>query len=200
MDNSGHDPNGPAATVDPAGPDNIVPYTGEMQRALLDLDAWVAHGNPPAATSSYHITADDQVALAPAAAQRGGVQPAVTLTAQARDARSTGGQSTVDGTTTLGGSITVRAGEPVTFTASAQAPAGSGKITAVQWDYAGDGSFTASQRPSRIFAAITAVGQHAFTQPGTYYVYVRFAAQQDGNPDTPYGQVQNLAGIRVIVR
>ena len=38
------------------------------------------------------------------------------------------------------------------------------------------------------------------TTPGTYYVYARVTSQRDGDPDAPYGQVQNLAGIRVVVR
>jgi len=200
MDNADHDPTGPAATTNPAGPDNIVPYTGEMQQALLDLDAWVARGIAPPATSDYRITTDDQVALAPAAARRHGVQPVVTLTARAPGARSTRGHRTVDGTTTLGGSITVRPGEKVTFTVRAQDPAGAGKITLIQWDYTGSSSFAVSRQPRRIAPAISADGSYTFSKPGTYYVYVRVTSQQDGNPGTPYGQVQNLAGIRVIVR
>jgi hypothetical protein len=188
MDNADHDPPGPAATPDPAGPDHIVSYTGELQQALLELDAWVGHGIQPPATSGYHITADDQVQLAGTAGQRHGVQPVVTLTAHARGAQS------------ADGSVTVRTGEAVTFTVRATDPQGAGKITRIEWDYTGAGSFPVSQQPSGIATAISANGTYTFTKPGTYYVYVRVTSQHDGNPNAPYGQVQNLAGIRVIVQ
>jgi hypothetical protein len=188
MDNADHDPPGPAATTDPAGPDNIVSYTGELQQALLDLDAWVARGDQPPATSGYHISPDNQVQLAATPEQRHGVQPVVTLTADARGAEP------------AAGSITVRAGQPVTFTAAAADPRDAGAITRVEWDYTGAGAFPVSQRPRHVAAVIRADGRYTFTRPGTYYAYVRVTSQQDGSPDAPYGQVQNLAGIRVIVR
>jgi hypothetical protein len=188
MDNADHDPPGPAATSHPAGPAHIVSYTGELQQALLDLDSWVTHGAQPPATSGYRITADDQVQVAPTAEQRHGVQPVLTLTAHAH-----GDQSAE-------GSVTAHAGEAVTFTVRATDPQGAGKITRIEWDYTGAGSFPVSQQPSRIAAVVSATGTYTFPTPGTYYVYVRVTSQQDGNPDTPYGQVQNLAGIQVIVR
>jgi hypothetical protein len=188
MDNADHDPPGPAATTNPAGPDRIVSYTGELQQALLDLDAWVTHGAQPPATSGYRITADDQVQLAPAAEQRHGVQPVLALSAHAR------GDQSAEGT------VTVRAGEAVTFTVRATEPRGAGKITRIEWDFTGAGSFPVSQLPGRIATVVSADGTYTFAKPGTYYVYVRVTSQQDGNPETPFGQVQNLAGIQVIVR
>jgi hypothetical protein len=41
---------------------------------------------------------------------------------------------------------------------------------------------------------------HAFVRPGTYFPVIRVTAQRDGDADTPFGLVQNLASMRVIVR
>ncbi len=130
MDNADHDPNGPAATTAADAIDHIVGYTGEMQQALLDLDAWVAHGLRPPASTNYRIDADDQVQLAPTANQRQGVQPVVTLPASAGWHSSRGDR------------IDVAAGQTVTFTVNAQVPPRAGKIVKVDWDFEGTGSFS----------------------------------------------------------
>jgi hypothetical protein len=40
---------------------------------------------------------------------------------------------------------------------------------------------------------------YKFTQPGTYFVTVRVASQRNGDTNTPYGLIQNLAQVRVVV-
>lgn len=187
MDNADHDPNGPAATTAADAADHIVSYTGEMQQALLDLDAWVAHGIQPPASTNYSINGDDQVQLAAAATQRHGVQPVVTLSA------------TAGGRCSQGQRIYVAAGQPVTFTVNAQAPPGAGKIVKVEWDFQGTGSFTVTSQLTRIGPQVRLHQTYTFTKPGTYFPVVLVMSQRHGNTTTPYGLIQNLAGIRVIV-
>jgi PKD domain len=109
QDNADHsEPRPPGAEA------HIVDYFGVVEQALLDLDDWVAEGIPPSATSSYEITDDHQVVL-PDTADRGGVQPVVTLTAEGEN--------------------------PVTFSLTAEAPPGTGEIVRVEWDFEGTGDF-----------------------------------------------------------
>ncbi len=133
MDNADHDPTGPAATNATAAADHIVSYTGELQQALLDLDAWVARGVQAPASTNYRIDASDQVQLPAHAEQRHGVQPVVTLSAGGRAG------------TRPGQTIDVAAGQTVTFSMKAQVPRGTGKVVRVDWDFEGRGSFAAER-------------------------------------------------------
>jgi hypothetical protein len=185
MDNADHDPNGPAATNAADAADLIVSYLGEVEQALLDLDAWVAKGIQPPASSNYFIDSDDQVQLPATAAQRRGVQPTVTLSAK--------------GTGAPGTSIDVATGQPVTFSVKAQVPPGTGKIVSVQWDFLGDGTYPDSTPLTHIGPVVNLRTSYTFTQPGTYFVTVRVASQRNGDTNTPYGLIQNLAQVRVVV-
>lgn len=168
--------------------DHIVGYLGEVQQALLDLDAWVVKGTPPPATTHYHIDADNQVQLAATAYQRHGVQPVVTLTATA-EAHMSPGQR-----------VNVLAGRPVTFSAKAQTPPMAGQIVNVEWDFEGVGSFTKGKRTIRIDDEVSLNEKYIFKKPGTYFPVVRVTSQRNGDPGTPFGQIQNLASVRVVVR
>jgi PKD domain len=185
MDNADHDPNGPAATNAADAADHIVSYLGEVEQALLDLDAWVSQGVQPPASSNYSINSDDQVQLPATPAQRRGVQPVVTLSAKGHGAP--------------GESIDVAAGQPVTFSVKAQVPPGTGKIVEVQWDFLGADSYPVSSQLSHIGPVVNVKAPYTFTQPGTYYPTVRVASQQTGDTTTPFGLIQNLARVRVVV-
>jgi hypothetical protein len=111
----------PAATDAANAADHIVSYLGEVEQALLDLDAWVAKGIRPPASTNCSIDSDDQVQLPATASQRNGVRPVVTLSAKGK-----GGP---------GQSIDVAAGQQVTFSVKAQVPPGAGKIVQVEWDF-----------------------------------------------------------------
>jgi hypothetical protein len=185
MDNADHDPNGPDATDAANAADHIVSYLGELQQALLDLDAWVASGIQPPASTSYSIDTDDQVQLPPTASQRNGVQPTVTLSAKGR-----GGP---------GESIDVATGQPVTFSVKAQVPPGTGQIVHVQWDFRGAGSYPVSSPLTHTGPVVNLKATYTFTQPGTYFPVVRVASQRDGNSTTPFGLIQNLARVRIVV-
>jgi hypothetical protein len=186
MDNADHDPKGPAATHAADAANHIVSYTGEMQQALLDLDGWIAHGQQPPTSTSYRISADSQVQLPATAKQRRGLQPVVTLSASA-------------GAGTPASVIIVGAGQPVTFSVSAEVPFGTGKIVRVEWDYAGSGTFNVRRPLTSISSTVSSSETHTFTRPGTYFPVVRVASHRNGDTTTPYGLIQNLASVRVVV-
>jgi hypothetical protein len=180
-DNADHDPLGPGAMTAPHAAAHIVSYLGEMQQALLDLDAWVADGVPPAASTTYSVDANDQVHV-PGTAARHGVQPVATLTAS--------GSSD--------GRVDVAAGQSVAFSLDAAAPAGTGKIVRVEWDFEGQGTYPVSaQFP--VAREVHLGATHTFAHPGTYFAVARVTSQREGSRTTPFTLVQNLARIRVVV-
>jgi hypothetical protein len=192
MDNADHGPDiagisaGVAFEHSAHVADHIVSYLGEVQQALLDLDAWVDRGIPPAWSTNYRIDSDDQVQLAPAAELRGGIQPIVTLgVGRTSDASSH--------PTAL-----VKKGTDIIFWAKAQTPPSAGMIVKVEWDFEGDGHFT--PQPVSIGHESAFKEVHRFIRPGTYFPVVRVTAQRDGDANTPFGLVQNLASMRVTVR
>lgn len=190
MDNADHDPGGPADTTAPNAVDHIVSYTGEMQQALLDLDAWVSKGISAPASTNYTMDYNaDQAVLPSDAKSRGGVQPAVTLTVEGRT------------------KIDVSAGKTVTFSVRAQEPPknAGGRINLVEWDFQGTGTFSPGTPISIPTNDLHQTATYTFTQPGTYFPVVRITSQSSnyqpkGATSLPYGQVLNLAGARVIVK
>ena len=117
---------------------------------------------------------------------RGGIQPIVTLGA--------GGTSDASAHPTA----EVKKGTDVTLWAKAQTRPSAGKIVKVEWDFEGDGHFTAG--PVSIGQEVALKEVHRFVHPGTYFPVVRVTAQRDGDANKPFGLVQNIASMRLIVR
>jgi hypothetical protein len=185
MENADHTP-----PKDTAAQAHIVAYTGEMEQALLDLDAWVADETAPPSTSAYEVTDENQVIL-PADADRGGLQPVADLAVTATDDCDEVAEAGSD-------SVDVATGEPVTLRMTASVPADAGAIVRVEWDPDGDGEFDAAA-PDGVADGATACRGHTYDEPGTYLAVARVTAQRAGDPDSPYGLVQNLAHVRVTV-
>jgi hypothetical protein len=188
MDNADHDPNGPAVTTAPHAAAHIVSYVGEFQQALLDLDAWVAHGRAPAPTSTYTVDANTQVHVPTASDQRGGLQPIVTLSARS---------CALGQCVTSDSRIDVKAGQPVRFSIAARTQLGTSSIVRTEWDFNGLGTYPVqsplAQPRGVVFQGMT----YTFMKPGTYFPVVRVSAQRD--PHGRYGVIQNLARVRVVV-
>src|SRR5437764_4979161 len=134
------------------------------------------------------MVGDNQVQLAGTASQRHGVQPVVTVSAGS-NARGLTAQK-----------VEIVSGRPVTFIARAQAPPSAGKIVKVEWDYEGTGSFKEVERLSHIAESVSMRAKHTFTIPGTYFPVVRVTSQRNGDASTPFGLIQNLASVRVLVQ
>jgi hypothetical protein len=188
MDNADHDPGGPADTTNPLGPSHIVSYTGELQQALLDLDAWVLEGARPPASTQYTVTKDDAIQVAPTAGQRKGLQPVLNLSVR----KASGGPAST-------GRIDVAAGRTVTFTLKGATPPGAGKIVKVDWNFKGLGNATTQSPLARTAGSVQMQASFTYNEKGTYFPYVIVASQQNGNGSTPFTLVQNLIRIRVVV-
>ncbi|MEV5827668.1 hypothetical protein AB0L25_19065 [Spirillospora sp. NPDC052242] len=156
----------------------LVDYAGVLQRALRDVSAWAERGVPPPRSSRYGV-ADGQVTVPARAAARRGVQPVVDLTAGRTDR------------------IDVRAGRPVAFRGTIQAPPHAGRVVSAGWDFTGTGDVApAPVRPGR---TVHVRATFTYTEPGTYYPVLRAASHRDGDTRTPYALVRNLDRVRVVV-
>ncbi|WP_103063050.1 PKD domain-containing protein [Actinomyces qiguomingii] len=153
----------------------VVSYDPMVQRALRDLAAWVEDGVTPPASTSYSFN-DGQVVLPSTAAERAGVQPVLTLSAD---------------------SVTAEVGQMVRFVASADMPASAGEVVSIDWEFTGSGEYVEATQTSGEKVSVTM--EHAFAEPGTYWVTARATSAIAGSPDT-FAQVQNLVRVRVVVR
>lgn len=168
----------------PPGPirTRIVQYTTVLQQALRDLSDWVEHGVAPPPSTRYEVS-DGQVKLPATAAERQGLQPVVSLTAN-------GGARAESGT-----------GTAVTFVATVEVPPHTGKVVRAEWDFEGDGSFPVigEVKHADAFGARASVtATHSFSKAGIYFPAVRVASQRRPD-DTVYAQIENLARVRVVV-
>lgn len=162
-------------------PSRIVSYQGVLQQALRDLAAWAEKGVPPPATTRYRLE-DGQVIVSDAASDRRGVQPVVSLRVNGAARAEVG------------------IGQPVRFTGTITVPPGAGSLIAAEWDFDGTGTFPANSAVMPGAATATVSISHSFQKPGTYFPALRGTSQRDGDSRTPYGRIQNLDRVRVVVR
>ena len=158
-----------------------VSYQGVLEQALRDLSAWVEKGVQPPAETRYEVV-DGQVQVPATAAQRGGIQPVAEL-------KANGGER-----------AEVAVGQPVTFTAEIHVPPDTGKVVAVEWDFMGIGDYPVAEQLLEPKPTVTLEATHTFSEPGTYFPVLRATSQREGDPETPYARIQNLARVRVVVR
>ena len=168
------------APVGAAAQLRTVSYQGVLQQALRDVSAWVERGVEPAPTTGYTVV-DAQIEVPPTAGARKGIQPVVEL--------KVNGGSRAD----------VAVGQPVTFTATIEAPPGSGTVVAVEWNFDGAGSYSAAEVGERR-PAVSVKATHTYAQPGTYFPALRATSQREGDPETAFARVQNLGRARVVVK
>jgi hypothetical protein len=160
-------------------PTHTVSYLGMLHQALRDLSRWVEDGIAPPASTDYEVV-DGQVVVPRDATARRGIQPAVSLT--------------VDG----GARADVGEGGEVILHAAATAPPGTGFVVGLEWDFDGAGLFPLRER---VEAAERIDVKRRWTAPGpgTYFPVVRVVAQREGDGDSPYARVRNVARVRVVV-
>jgi hypothetical protein len=123
---------------------------------------------------------DGQVVVPATAAERKSIQPVVTLTANG------------------GARADVRVGQSVKLDAVAESPPNTGSIVLVEWDFDGTGAYPERSKVTPK-PKVTASATRSFTKPGTYFVAVRVASHRQGNTETSFALVQNLARARVVV-
>src|SRR6202042_1345280 len=140
----------------------LIDYQPIVEQTLVDLFDWVEKGREPAGSSfEYH---DGKVTLPPSAAERGGIQPVVTV--RANDSLA----------------AEVRVGEPVTLSVHAEVPPGAGTIVAVDWDFDGTGTYgfhheAIDGTAEKIDLSTT----HQFDRPGVYFVTALVHSHRDGD-------------------
>lgn len=174
IDHAQHDnPQTPAAHA------HAVSFEGALQQALRDLSAWVEKGVRPSSTQ-YRVV-DTQVLVPAGANERKGIQPVVELKANGCERAE------------------VAVGEPVRFTGTIEVPAGAGSVVAAEWDFEGLGNYPLAGQIEVPQPWVRLSATHAFARPGTYFTVLRAASQREGDAQTPYGRVQNIARVRVVV-
>ncbi|MDB5395180.1 MAG: hypothetical protein JWM91_2686 [Rhodospirillales bacterium] len=160
----------------------LIPFMGSVQQAVRDVISWVEDDTPPPASTGFHFTPDEGMALLPMAETRLGVQPVVTAMANGAVRAE------------------VAVGEAVRFEVKAEAPPGAGTIIAVEWDFDGAGLWPIKHagidgNATRVGLSVT----HRFDRPGTYFPSVRVTAHREGDVEAVHRRQINLARVRVVV-
>ena len=158
---------------------HAVSYGGALQQALRDLAAWVEDGVRPA--ESVYEVVETQVQVPAQAAERRGIQPVIELAANGSQRAE------------------VSVGEPVDLSAVIEVPPGAGQVVSAEWDFDGEGDFPEAAEIATPAERVQVSAQHAYARPGTYFAVLRAASQRQGDADTPYARVQNIARVRVVV-
>ncbi|MCU1346235.1 MAG: hypothetical protein JWL70_2501, partial [Acidimicrobiia bacterium] len=158
----------------------LIDNRGIMEQSLFDLVDWVENGIEPSGTS-YEFR-DGQVRLPAVAAERGGIQPVATATAN-------------------GGVLAeVKVGEPVTLEVSAEVPPGAGTIVDVEWDFDGSGAYPfRHDNVDGTATKLTLTTTHAYDRPGVYFATARVNAHRKGDRTTDLCRIETLGQARVIV-
>jgi hypothetical protein len=180
-ENAEHIPPGMAAS--PPGRANntwLIDYQPVIEQCLVDLAAWVEQGIEPVETK--YTLRDGNIILPDTAAERQGIQPVATVTAN--------GSSRAD----------VAVGEPVTVEVHAAVPDGAGTIIAVTWDFDGSGAFAHSSPVDGTANELTLTTTHVFDQPGTYFATALVESHRHGDVAAEACRIPNLASARVLVR
>ncbi|MHB8466268.1 MAG: PKD domain-containing protein [Acidimicrobiales bacterium] len=157
----------------------LIDYFPVIEQGLADLIQWVEEGVAPAGTTYEYV--DGQVRLPATAAERGGIQPVVSATAN--------GASRAE----------VNVGEAVTLEVTAEVPPNAGTIVSVDWDFDGWGSFPFRHDLDGTDTAVRLSTTHAFDKPGTYFATARVCSNREGKVDSEFRRIPNVASVRVVV-
>jgi hypothetical protein len=141
--------------------------------------AWVEEGVEPT-QNSFQIS-DGQISMPHDADARGGIQPVVTVTANASVCAR------------------VAVGEPVEFEARAAVATGTGTIISLRRDFDGAGAYPETAGLDGTERIVTASTAHAYDRPGTYFVTALAESHRDGDIDALYRRVPNVGSARVVV-
>lgn len=157
----------------------LVDYSHVIEQCLTDLCDWVEKGVYPAQTQFDFV--DGRVILPDSAAERGGIQPVITLSANG-DARAE-----------------VKAGDTVTLQMQAEVPPNAGTIIAVDWDFDGTGQFPEQGEVDGTQTTVSLATTHRYESPGSYFATARVTSHREGDVNAQTRRVTNLASARVVV-
>ena len=176
-----------ASTIAPGEPPvastRLTDYTGSHDAALDAMVAFVERGVTPQASTTFVFDPVDKGLHLPAtAAERYGIQPIATVTANG------------------GARAHVRVGDRVVFAADAAVPSGAGAIVEIAWDFDGRGTWPEVHVRDTGEATLQHETTHVFEEPGTYFAAARVVAHPTGDSADPHSRVENLGRCRVVVR
>jgi hypothetical protein len=157
----------------------LIEYGPMVEQSLADLAAWVEQGVDPAGTAFEYQ--DGKVTLPATAAERGGIQPVVSVSAN--------GATRTE----------VKVGEEVTLAVHAEVPPGAGTVIAVKWDFDGSGSYPYAHDIDGTMATVDLSTSHAFDRPGTYFATALVESHRDGDVEAIGRRIANVASARVVV-
>jgi hypothetical protein len=158
----------------------LIDYRPVIEQSLADLAKWVEDGVEPAGTKFTY--ADGKVTLPPTAAERGGIQSVVRVSANG------------------GVRAEAKVGEPVTLAVHAETPPGAGTIIAAAWDFDGSGAYAFEHEDLDGTAAnVDLSTTHAWDRPGTYFATCLVHSHVDGDRNATSRRLPNLASARVVV-
>jgi hypothetical protein len=158
----------------------LIDYQPVIEQCLVDLAEWVENDVEPRGTTFDYQ--GGRISLPPTAAERGGIQPVVSVTAN--------GHTRVE----------ARIGEEVALEVRAEVPPGAGRIVSVQWDFDGSGTYPFSHpeidgTASEIKLSTT----HAYDRPGSYFATALVQSHREGGVGVTWRRVPNLASARIVV-
>lgn len=152
---------------------------GIFQQSIQDLMAWAEKGVEPPPSTQYTIE-NGQVIPVPRAADRYGLQPVMTLTANG----SNRAFAEVD--------------KPVQLSAQAEMPPGAGTIVQYQWTVDG-----ADEEPTNLATPRQRVDvdrEVSFAEPGIYPVRLTVNGQRDGQLNPPdQSLLTNYRTVKIVV-
>jgi hypothetical protein len=157
----------------------LVNYQPIIEQCLADLIAWVEDGVDPVDTAFEYR--DGAIILPDTAAERRGIQPVVSVTAD--------GAARAE----------VKVGQEVGLSVHAEAPPGAGTIISVQWDFDGSGSYPESAKVDGTQTAVTLSTTHKYDVPCTYFVTALVESHRDGDVSATSRRISNLASARIVV-
>jgi hypothetical protein len=152
---------------------------GSGEQNLQDLVDWVERGIEPLGTT--YTYADGKVTLPATAAERGGIQPIATVTANG------------------GPRAEVAVGEAVPLEVHAEVHPDAGTIISVRWDFDGSGTYPYSHDVDGTSTSLTLNTSHAYDQPGTYFVTALVESHRTGDVAAVQGRMETLGQARVVV-
>jgi len=158
----------------------LIDYFPVIEQGLVDLIRWVEDGVAPPRTTYDYV--GGRVVLPAGAAERGGIQPVVTVAANG------------------GIRAEVAVGEAVQLEMTAETPPGGGTIISAEWDFDGQGTFPLRHDVDGSQTVVRFTVDHSYDAPGTYFVTARVHSNREGKVDAPYRRLPNLATARVVVR
>ena len=159
----------------------LIDYGPIIEQSLQDLIDWVERDVAPAGTNYEYE--DGLLRLPATAVERGGIQPVVDVHAN--------GAARAE----------VAVGEEVTLTAHAGVPPGASTVIAISWDFDGNGTYPYRQPDIDGRSTIVdATATHTYDAPGTYFVTALAESHRDGDINTAFRRIPNLAQARVVVQ